>query len=192
MTAIFLAALLALSAALGVDNFAAGLYLGLRDRDATLRLRVLAAFGAVGLCAPLVGLAVGSAAAQKIGGGTGWVIGGLILLVIGLYDVWTALTGGGQRRVAEVRTSLRRLVSMAVSVSLDSVASGVALGMEAVPYAVSILIIAGVTTAMTMLGLDFGARLGKRLGERFDRDSGLIAALVLVIVGVGMVTGVIR
>jgi putative Mn2+ efflux pump MntP len=192
MTAVVLAALLALSAALSVDNVAAGLSLGLRGRDATLRLRVLAAFGAVGLCAPLVGLAVGSAAAQTISGRTGWVVGGLILLAVGLYDIWLALAGRGERRVADVRTSLRRLVSMAVSVSLDSVASGVALGMEAVPYIASILVIATVTTAMTMLGLEFGGRLSRRLGERFERDSGPIAALVLVMVGVGMVTGIIR
>ena len=84
--------------AVGLDNFAAAIGIGIAGVDARTRLRVALIFGFFEAIMPLIGLLVGHSSAHGLGHATRYIGGGLLLLRL-------ANTFGTARRVAD---ALRR------------------------------------------------------------------------------------
>jgi putative Mn2+ efflux pump MntP len=209
MKPIVLLALIGLSSALSIDNIGAGIALGLARKGRLSsgdRLRVALAFGGVAVLAPLPGLFLGPAVAPHVDsagrllvdrllepglaaavapyvGSAGRLLGGAILLFIGI-DV---IVRGGNESFSPIG-DVRHLLVTAGSVNIDSLLSGVALGMGNVPILPSELAMAGVTTGLTMLALEIGGHIG----QRFDHRGGPIGGVVLVAIAIGLMTGFVK
>lgn len=179
-----------------LDNLAAGLAFGLRDR------RVAATPNAV-----IAGMTMaGTAAAMTSGEGlsslmppsTASAVGASIIIAIGVGSILSSpLLLSGPARVRHLagdegdhavreRVSLREALVLGVALSLNNVASGVGAGVAGVsPLATTLL--AG---AFSLLCVGGGSRLGWSVGRVFIGEQGpLVAGLLLIGVGAAVLSG---
>jgi putative Mn2+ efflux pump MntP len=84
-------------------------------------------------------------------------------------------------------TSLPRLILSGLALSLDNLAIGFALGTLHVPVVAAAVIIAVVSVAMSLAGLEVGGRVGAAAGRRGEQASGVI----LIGVGAAMAAGLL-
>jgi putative Mn2+ efflux pump MntP len=171
--------LLLVALSVGLSNFAASVGLALSGVDAKLRLQVVLLFGLFEGGMPVLGLVLGSGLAGTLGGDSRWIGGGL-LIATGLYAALAPSPAGGAGRTG-------RLVLTALALSIDNLVVGFALGTLDVSLVEAALVIAAVSVALSLVGLEIGARLGSRV-ERFSEE---IGGGVLILVGVLVLTKVL-
>lgn len=178
--------LLLVSVSVGLSNFAGAIGIGLSGIDARTRLRVGLAFGFFEALMPLVGLLVGEAAAGVFGH-YGKYVGGVVLILTGAYTIFQGrhVQTGKAKPAAAVR--LRSLIVTALALSIDNLAVGFALAVYHVQIVVAALTMAGISVAMSLVGLE----LGSRLGERVEAWSEEIGGGVLILVGIALMLGVL-
>jgi putative Mn2+ efflux pump MntP len=80
-----------------------------------------------------------------------------------------------------------QLLLAAAALSIDNLIVGFALGVPQVPIVLAAAIIALVSVAMAVVGL----QLGDRLGDRFESLSEEVGGAVLALVGVALAAGVL-
>ncbi len=197
-------AVLAVAVALGLDNFAAAIAIGLAGVDAGTRLRVGVVFGVFEAGMPIVGLLIGAQAAASLGHASRWLAAGLLIavggyfLAKGLGDAHAAARRRGEESTAGSlspgRASeppgaerLGRLALAGLALSVDNLAVGFALGSYHTSVVVGAVTIGAVSVALALTGLELGVRLGARVGER----AGQLAGLLLIAVGALIVAGVL-
>jgi putative Mn2+ efflux pump MntP len=168
--------------ALGLSNFAASIGIGLSGVDANLRVRVAVVFGFFEAAMPVAGLVLGHRLAASIGSASSYVGGGL-LIAVGLYTVVQARRSSASP--TPVRYGLMTLVVTGAALSIDNLVVGLALGTQSVPVPLSAAVIASVSVAMSVLGLELGHRLGRTVEQRSQE----IAGAVLVLVGAAIAGG---
>jgi putative Mn2+ efflux pump MntP len=178
-------ALLLVAASVGLDNLGAATALGVSGVDRTLRLRVALIFGVFEGAMPIIGLALGHSLAHALGAAAD-PIGGTLLGLAGAYAVGTQLLREKGRGGSPERGT-KSLVLLAAALSIDNLVIGFALGAYHANLVVAAATIAVVSVALSLLGLEIGRRLGDRLGQRSE----LVGGVVLVLVGVGIGTGVL-
>jgi putative Mn2+ efflux pump MntP len=177
------AKLVALILPLGLDTFAVAAAVGMLGPGGATRVRVSILFTVFEAGMPLVGLGLGVPLGHAIGSAAEYVAVG-VLIAFGLY---TLMEGGpdgeGQQRTVARLTEVRGpgAVLLGLSISMDELAIGFALGLLRVPVVLVILLIAAQALAVTQLGLRLGGRLSERLVEGAERVGGL-ALTVLGIV----------
>jgi manganese efflux pump family protein len=177
-------ALLLVAVSVGLDNFAASTALGVSGVDSKLRLRVALIFGVFEGIMPIVGLLLGRTLADDLGSAATPFAGALLGLA-GAYAVVTGLIG--DREPAEIpELSIQHLVLIGGALSIDNLVIGFALGAYHVNLVVAAVTIAGVSVALSLLGLELGGRLGERLGKRSEVVGGAVLILVRVAIGVGL------
>ena len=177
-------ALLLVAASVGLDNFAASTALGVSGVDSKLRLRVALIFGVFEGVMPIVGLLLGRSLAHDLGS-TAKPVAGALLGLAGAYAIVTGLVGDrGASTSPEL--SVRHLVLIGGALSIDNLVIGFALGAYHVNLVVAAVTIAGVSVALSLLGLEIGGRLGERLGRRSELVGGAVLLLVGVAIGVGL------
>lgn len=177
--------------AVGLDNFAAAIGIGLAGVDARTRLRVALVFGLFEAGMPLAGLLVGHGAAQSLGRTTRYV-GGAMLVAAGL---WLVIEARMSRHSTPdpgtpVQTGTRitgRLLLTALGLSIDNLIVGLGLGVTRPPLALALVVFAVASVALTLAGLEVGRRLGARLQAPSDE----LAGLVLIAVGILVATNVL-
>ena len=171
--------LIVVAAALGLSNFAAAIGIGLSGIDGRLRVRVALVFGLFEATMPVVGLVVGHRLAASVGS-SGSSLGGGLLIATGGYTAVQAR----RHRPVPVRgvARLGRLIVTGAALSVDNLVVGFALGAYKVSIAVAAVVIAVVSVAMSLVGLE----LGERLGSVVEKGSEEIGAAVLVLVGVAI------
>jgi manganese efflux pump family protein len=197
-------AVFAVAPALGLDNFAAAVAIGLAGVDARTRLRVGVVFGLFEAGMPIVGLLIGAQAAASLGPASQWLAAGLLIVVggyfllEGLRDA-RATSGGrgaqpGTRSLSPDRATkppgadgLGRLVLAGLALSVDNLAVGFALGSYHTSVVVGAVTIGAVSVALALIGLELGGRLGASAGQR----GGQLAGLLLVAVGALIAAGVL-
>lgn len=101
--------------ALGLDDFAVTLGIGLSGTDRRLRLRIALVFGIFEAAMPLIGLLIGRQLAHRIGT-TGTYLGGGLLIATGIYGLVEARWGTPDVLPKSTRTG-RLIVTGADSVS---------------------------------------------------------------------------
>jgi manganese efflux pump family protein len=168
--------------AVGLDNFAAAIGIGLAGVDARTRLRVGVVFGLFEAGMPLVGILIGHDTAQSLGHATRYVGGGM-LVAAGLWILLQARRSHRPETEVAPKASSRisaRLVFTALGLSIDNLVVGFGLGVTKIPLAVSFLVFAVVSVGVSLAGLE----LGRRLGSRLQGPSDELAGLVLIAVGI--------
>lgn len=115
------------------------------------------------------------------------VIGFLLLLYVGGSMLVEAIKGEERRQDLN---GVKNILLGAFATSLDAFAVGVSLslsGAQSGDLAVNLATLFIVTFLVVTLGV-FG---GSKIGERFGRPAEILGGLVLVLIGVGVLTGVI-
>jgi putative Mn2+ efflux pump MntP len=179
-------ALLLVALSVGLDNFGAATAIGVSGVDRSLRLRVALIFGVFEAAMPVVGLLVGHSLAPDLGGASKLVAGGLLLLA-GAYVVITELIGEKELGRDQGELSTKRLVLIGAALSIDNIVIGFALGTHHVNILVAAILIATVSVALSLLGLEVCSRLGERVGRRSE----LVGGALLILVGVGVGSGLL-
>jgi putative Mn2+ efflux pump MntP len=169
--------------ALGLSNFAAAIGFGIPGVDGRLRIHVAVIFGFFEAAMPLFGLLVGRRVADSIGS-AGSYLGGALLIAAGVASVVQA--GRGATPV-DGSTGTARLVVTGAALSIDNLVVGFALGAHKVPLVEAAVVIAVVSVAMSLVGLELGRRLGRPV-ERWSAETG---GAVLVLAGVLIASGVL-
>jgi manganese efflux pump family protein len=169
--------------ALGLSNFAAAIGIGLAGVDGRLRVRMAIIFGFFEAAMPLLGLLIGHRVADSIGSAASYLGGGL-LIATGLHALVQARK---QTPEATRPTSTRKLVLTGAALSIDNLVVGFGLGAQDVSVVLAAIVIAVVSVAMSLFGLE----LGQRFGRSVERWSTELGAGVLVLVGILVATGVV-
>ena len=90
-------ALLLLAAALGLDNLAAALGIGVGGVRGATRVRVAVVFGLFEAGMPVLGLVLGHRLADSLGLAARW-LGGAVLIAFGVYGLIHARREAGRRK----------------------------------------------------------------------------------------------
>ena len=180
--------LLLVSLALGLDNFAAAIGIGLSGVDGRTRLKTGLAFGFFEALMPIVGLIIGQTVAASLGT-IGHDLGAALLILCGCYVVWSGLRENEDDPATRLRPviGVKYLLITGFALSLDNVVVGFALSLYHVPIPAAAGVIAVVSVSMSLIGLE----LGDRLGARFESWSEQLGGAVLILVGVALATGVL-
>ncbi len=182
-------ALLLVALSVGLDNFGAAAALGVAGTGDHLRLRVAAIFGVFEAAMPVVGILIGDSVAGSLGRHAN-LVAGLVLCLAGVYALVQDLRAGGSAADGPAEPSgpsLRRLIVLAVALSIDNLAIGFALGAAHVNVLLTAAVIGVVSVGLTLAGLELGRRLGPRLGTWGERAGGVL----LIAVGVTVAAGVL-
>lgn len=171
-----------LALSLSVDAFAASVGKGAAlDRPRFLEaLRTGVIFGAVEAITPVVGWAIGLAAASSVDDFDHWIAFVLLALVGGRMLV-EAIRGrdGEEAQRRPRRHGLMILLATAIGTSLDALAVGVTLAFIGANITVAALAIGFATTVMATLGM----LLGRYLGGRFGRLAEALGGVALIGLG---------
>ena len=175
---------------LGLDTLAVSLGLGLSGLPRSRWARVGLTFALCEGLMPVVGLLVGQRLGTLFGEIAGYIAAG-ILIVIGGLEIREAVTDDDDDDEEPMPTgdTQRPLVLVGLSVSLDELAVGFALGVLHVPLGPALAYIAVQAFALTFVGLMIGRRLGRRFGERAELAAGLVLALLGIALVVSELTG---
>jgi putative Mn2+ efflux pump MntP len=165
--------LLLLVVPLGLDTLAAAAALGLRPMARRERVRVGVVLAGFEVAMPIVGLLVGRGLGSVLGGSAESVAAGLLVTV----GIWMLV--GGDKDGADAQ-ELRGvpLMLLGLSVSLDELAVGLALGLVGVPLLAALILIAAQAFVFSQVGFALGARLGGRAREGAERLAGLALAVL--------------
>jgi putative Mn2+ efflux pump MntP len=168
--------------AVGLDNFAAAIGIGIAGVDARTRLRVAVIFGFFEAAMPLIGLLIGHRFAHGFGQTTRYIGGGL-LAAAGLWSLVEARRGVDEADSDDVSPraaqSLGALVMSGLALSIDNLVIGFGLGVTKTPLVASLLVFAVVSIGLSLAGLELGRTLGARMQGRAD----WVAGVVLIAVG---------
>jgi len=133
----------------------------------------------------------------------GWYAGSRLLGLIKPFDHWIAFLllsfiggkliyetlhekavtdeeGDADSCPREDPTSFKRLAVLAVATSIDALAAGISLAVDAAPIVPAVLIIGLITFAVAVTGV----LLGKRLGVLFQRNASIVGGVVLILLGI--------
>jgi len=181
-------ALLLVALSVGLDNFGAAAALGVAGAGDHLRLRVATIFGVFEAAMPVLGILLGDSVAGSLGRHAN-LVAGLVLCFAGVYALVQdrAESAAADGTTGPSGPSLRRLIVLAVALSIDNLAIGFALGAAHVNVFLAAAVIGVVSVALTLAGLELGQRLGPRLGAWGERAGGVL----LVAVGVTVAAGVL-
>jgi putative Mn2+ efflux pump MntP len=178
--------------AVGLSNFAASIGIGVAGATARTRLQVGVVFGLFEGGMPVIGLLLGERLASTLGKTSHWV-GAALLIGAGLYGLFQAVrtpaSHPGKVIPAAGGTPLHgwRLLITGIALSLDNLTVGFALGTYHVGLALAVVVFAGVSVGLSLIGLEIGSRLGGRSQRRGE----LLGGLILVGTGAALLSGVI-
>jgi manganese efflux pump family protein len=146
---------------LGLDTLAVSAALGVRGVDPRRRLRTSLVFSAFEAGMPLVGLGLGRALGTAVGSAAAYVAIAL-LAVAGLAMLREEGAGEGATALA-----------LGLSVSLDELAIGFALGLLHVSVWLAVVLIAAQAFVLAQVGMRAGSRIGSRLRDGAERLAGV-------------------
>ena len=172
--------LIALVLPLSLDTFAVSAALGvagLSNRERWRLSLLMAGFEAV---MPILGFLVGGLISQRLGEVADYLAGAVL---VGAGLLMMRDDSGADAGLARRRRGLASL-GVGISVSLDELAVGLAIGLLRLPLAIVVVLIAAQALVASQLGLHLGARLGERVREGAEKLAGaLLVALGLVLAG---------
>jgi manganese efflux pump family protein len=179
-------ALIPVAVSVGLTNFAGALAIGISGVDARLRVRVALAFGLFEGGMSLLGLLLGRGVASVIGSHSD-LLAAILLCLIGLYTMLSVR----RARLNDVDEfdpgATGRLLATALALSVDNLAVGFALGTYHVSFVAAAAVIAAVSVALSLLGLELGDRIGAQLGRRSELLGGAILVGVGAAIGIGVI-----
>jgi manganese efflux pump family protein len=174
---------------LSLDTFAVSTAIGIAPMAQGVRLRFAAACAAAEALMPLVGFAVGGLVG-RYGAVADWASPAL-LLGAGLWILREALEDDDEMAEAleKARQGGATLLLIALGVSLDELAVGLALGALRLPVWPVVIAVAAQASVVSLLGLRLGAALGARAGTRATLLAGMVLCVIALWLGVTNVVG---
>lgn len=173
-----------LSLSMSADAFAAAIGRGAQHRPTVPQaLRSGLVFGVIEAITPLIGFALGVAAAAFVAAIDHWIAFGL-LGAVGGKMIWEALKPEDEKEeAAEAKKAVSRgliaLVATAVGTSIDAGAVGVGLALLGENIWLIAASIGATTFALATLGLLIGKAVGTRLGKIVE----LVGGVALIALG---------
>lgn len=170
--------------AVGLDNFAAAIGIGIAGVDTRTRVRVGLVFGVFEAAMPVVGLLVGHTSARSLGQATRYIGGGL-LAAAGIWSLVAALRTRSAGPAANddplppAGQPVAALLVTGFALSIDNLVIGFGLGVTKTPLVASVVVFAIISVGLTLAGLE----LGRSLGARVQGDADWVAGGVLIVVG---------
>jgi putative Mn2+ efflux pump MntP len=167
--------LLGLVLPLCLDTFAVAAALGMKGLTANQRIRFGALFAAFEGGMPLAGLLAGAALGRVLGG----LADTVAIAAIAAVGAYVLLAGDEmeEKRVQGVLTATGAgVIALGVSVSLDELAIGFALGLSRVSVAAAVVLIAIQAFAVSQVGF----AVGRRIGDSGREAAGRLAGIVLI------------
>lgn len=140
---------------------------------------------------PIVGLLIGHRLGTLLGEAAAYIAAG-ILIVIGGLEIREAIMADDDDDDpddGEDREKQHPLILTGLSVSLDELAVGFALGVLDVPLGPALGYIAAQAFVLTFIALRLGRRLGHHLGEREELAAGIVLALLGVALAINEAMG---
>lgn len=177
---------------LGLDTLAVSLGLGLSGLPRNRWLKVGLTFALFEGLMPVVGLLIGQGLGSALGAIATYVAAGILIVIGGLEIKEAVLDDDDDDEAIDLSPTAekrRPLLLTGLSVSLDELAVGFALGVLHVPLGPALAYIAVQAFALTFVGLLIGQRLGKRLGERAELAAGIVLALLGIAIFLSETTG---
>ncbi len=176
---------------LGLDTLAVSLGLGLSGLPRNRWLRVGLTFALFEGLMPVVGLLIGQGLGTALGAIATYVAAGILVVIGGLEIKEAVLDDDDDDEGIDLSPAAKKrpLLLTGLSVSLDELAVGFALGVLHVPLGPALAYIAVQAFALTFVGLLIGQRLGKQLGERAELAAGIVLALLGVVIFLSEITG---
>jgi putative Mn2+ efflux pump MntP len=154
---------------------------GIRRIDA---LRMAGAFGVLQAAMAAAGWGLGSSAARWIARWDHWIAFALLALLGGKMLLGAACPRAGEAERALAPLSAGVVLVLAVAVSIDALAAGVALPMLEAPEVVSVGLIGAVAFVLSLVGALGARRIGRRGGRVLEAIGGVtlvgIGAKILV------------
>ncbi|HET8991951.1 MAG TPA: manganese efflux pump [Candidatus Saccharimonadales bacterium] len=172
-----LLALILVGFSVGLDNFAISIAMGLSGLSRRHRLRNSLVFCGFETGMPIVGFIVGRTIAGSLGSAAS-IFGGALLVATGLYTIVQDLLI--QETDTPAPNSIKRLLIMGLSISIDSLVVGFSLGATKEPLAETVIIIGIFSIILSLLGME----LGSRLKSNIESYSELFGGAILIIVGI--------
>jgi putative Mn2+ efflux pump MntP len=188
---LFLAAI-----SVGLSNFAAAIGIGLSGVDARKRLRVGLTFGVFESVMPVIGIVIGHNLSGSVGH-VGRYLGGGLLVATGAYTVWKSRRASNASNASSARGAndesrgeldLTSLLVTGFALSIDNLVVGIALGVYPVPAVLAGSVVATVSVALTLVGLELGSRLGRGVEKWADEIGGVVLALVGIALAFGILS----
>lgn len=176
-----------LAIAMSTDAFAAAIGKGAAMRDPRLpqALRAGLIFGAVEGLTPLLGWALGSAAARYVTAWDHW-IAFAVLGLLGLRMIHAGLRADRGEDAADAAATRHHgfwaLAATGFATSIDAMAVGVGLAF----LDVNIFLVAGTIALTTLAMVTLGILLGRVLGRLAGKRAELVGGVLLVAIGVAI------
>ena len=180
--------ILLLAVAMSTDAFAAAVGKGaaMRTPRPCEALRAGLIFGAIEAVTPIIGWALGTAAAAHITAWDHW-IAFVLLTLLGLRMVWAGLCGNGDDDAADApaRHGFWALAATGFATSIDAMAVGVGLAF----LDVNILVVAATIGLTTLVLVTAGILLGRVLGTMAGKRAEVGGGVLLVAIGAFILYG---
>jgi manganese efflux pump family protein len=171
--------LIALVLPLSLDTFAVSAALGAAGLSSRERWRLSLLMAGFEASMPIVGFLAGGLIGEALGNVADYAAAA-VLVGAGLLMFRNDDSEAGQRLAQRMR-GLATL-SVGVSVSLDELAIGLAIGLLRLPVLVVAILLGAQALVASQLGVRLGARLGEALRERAEQ----LAGGLLVALGLGL------
>ena len=169
--------LLLLAFVLGLDSLRASAGLASAGLSRGHAARLWLSFGICDSVAPLVGLVVGRSALAPA---RGW-LDGIGPLALAACAVYLVLCRSWARRHAD-RDPWLIVVGVPLTLSLDNLVAGAALGVYGYPTVVSALVLGAASAALAIVG----TAVGRAIGVRVTAHAELAGAAVLLLVALSL------
>lgn len=175
--------ILILAVAMSTDAFAAAVGKGAAMRTPRFRdaLRAGLIFGTIEAVTPIIGWALGLAAAAYVTAWDHW-IAFTLLVVLGLRMIWAGVRPDGEPIAAEdapLRHGFWVLAATGFATSIDAMAVGVGLAF----LDVNILAVAATIGLTTLVMVTAGIMLGRVLGAMAGKRAEIGGGLLLIAIG---------
>jgi putative Mn2+ efflux pump MntP len=167
-----------LALALAADAFSVGAAVGLRHRLPRQIFRLSLHFGIFQSLMAFLGWLAGRILLTYIGWWDHWLAAG-VLVLLGLRIAWEGWRDGHRAGTVDLTRGFA-MVGLSVAVSIDALAAGIGLAALQAPPVLAIPLIGVVAVAATVTSMLLAGRVGRHLG----RWCGLLAGVVLIILGI--------
>ena len=161
-----------IAVALGMDAFSLGLSIGIRGLVFRKIYVISLLIGLFHFLMPLLGISIGRWLGEVMGTVAAYT-GGVLLCALGINMIWSGFRGE-TARVSWNESSLWKMVLLSLGVSVDSLSTGLSLGLFSAntTLAASMLGIGG--GVMAGIGLTVGRFAGRWLGDYGELVGGTI------------------
>lgn len=177
-----LVTLLLIALSVGLGNFAASIAIGTQGINKVMRIKVAVVFGLFETSMPILGLVLGQQLASKLGGKANLIGGGLLILT-GLYMIYSSLKKTDENYVKKASSDgTWSLLITGLSLSIDNLIVGFSLGTRHQPLLLAVVVI-GITSIVLALA---GLELGKLLSSKVEEYSEVLSGGILILVGIAI------